>query len=234
MDFPTLYTERLTLRMLDDMDKHAILEIYSNPEVTRHYDLSTLTAPIQAEKLIDYFNSRFKTRSGVRWGIVDKGTRQLVGTCGFNSWNPKYHSANIGFELHHDVWGKGFATEALHRVLDYAYDKGLGFEVNRIQALVAPKNEKAINLVEKLGFEHEGLLRDYGYWKGQYQNVLSFSLLRRDWGKPKKNYDEQEPQQIEHKDEKKSGLFGLFGKKKSSVDDLYDAAQHSNDKPPKG
>jgi len=230
MDFPALYTERLTLRMIDDMDKHAILEIYSDPEVTKHYDLSTLSAPIQAEKLIDYFNSRFKAHTGVRWGIVDKATRRLIGTCGFNTWNPKYQSATIGFELRPDCWGKGFATEAIHRILDYAFDKGFGFPVNRVQVLITPKNEAAINLVEKLGFEVEGLLRDYGYWKGQHQNVLSFSLLKKEWGKPKEHHDIEDPLLLAQKEQKRSGLFGLFGKKKSAVDELYDNAQPKDKK----
>jgi [ribosomal protein S5]-alanine N-acetyltransferase len=215
VDFPTLYTERLALRGLDPDDKQAIFDLYSNEEVTRYYDLSTLTALVQAEKLIDYFIGRYKAHQGMRWAIVNKSTHKVIGTCGFNSWTPKYHSASIGYEIHPEHWGKGFANEALSRMIDYAFSKGLGFQVNRIQSLITPSNERGIHMAEKLGFQLEGLLREYGYWKAKPQDVYSYSLLRRDLNfRNIVKSEDFERIALDVEPEKKSMMSRLFNRKK--------------------
>jgi len=49
--------------------------------------------------------------------------------------------------------------------------------VHRIEALVTPNNTGSIRLLEKLGFCQEGLRREFGFWKGCYQDVYLYALL---------------------------------------------------------
>ena len=53
--------------------------------------------------------------------------------------------------------------------------------LNRIQALVMPGNEASAGLLDKLGFSEEGLLREFAFFKGRYQDLRCYSLLRREW-----------------------------------------------------
>jgi ribosomal-protein-alanine N-acetyltransferase len=60
---------------------------------------------------------------------------------------------------------------------------GFGFrqmQLNRIEAQVHPENTASLKLVAGLGFVQEGLLREAGWWGGQAQDLLQFSLLRRE------------------------------------------------------
>ena len=71
-------------------------------------------------------------------------------------------------------------TEALREVLCHGFE---AMQLNRIDALVYPKNERSIRLLRELGFKQEGLLREYFYLAGKFHNHLLFSLLKRDWSK---------------------------------------------------
>jgi ribosomal-protein-alanine N-acetyltransferase len=68
--------------------------------------------------------------------------------------------------------------EALSAVLDWGFAH---MELNRVEAQVHPENAASISSVSRLGFQHEGLLRELGYWRGQYHDMLQYSLLRKDW-----------------------------------------------------
>jgi ribosomal-protein-alanine N-acetyltransferase len=176
--FPQLETDRLLLRQVTPADTEAIFRIFSDDEVTRYYDLISFSSPEQAQRLIARLNERFEQGEGIRWGIFQKATGQLIGTCGYNGWVRTSYRASIGYDLARSAWGQGFMTEALQAVLRYGFDT---LEINRVEALVLPGNVQSMRVLEKLGFQAEGNRRGYGYWKNQFWDLYCFSLLRSDW-----------------------------------------------------
>lgn len=86
--------------------------------------------------------------------------------------------ANISYAVAAEHWGRGIATAALRAAIPAAL---IDFpEVVRIQALVEVENEGSQRVLEKLGFCREGLLRKYGFCKGEIRNFIVFSFLRTD------------------------------------------------------
>ena len=134
MNFPELETSRLTLNQLSSNDSEALFKIFSDKEVVKFYDIEAYDAEEQSLKLIEFFNARFIDGVGIRWAVRLKSTNQLIGTCGFNSWNQKMKNAGIGYEFSSKYWGQGYATEVLHKVIDSAFLNQLPFgELYRIQ-----------------------------------------------------------------------------------------------------
>lgn len=72
--------------------------------------------------------------------------------------------AEIGYEIHPEQWRKGYTLEALSEVILYGFDV-LG--LTRIGAVVFIENEASNNLLEKVGFQKEGILKDYMYQDGK-------------------------------------------------------------------
>ena len=178
MNFPVFETNRLRLDKLTHDDSFAVFELFSTAKVIQYYDLEAFKDVSQAEELIDLFQSRFEAKTGIRWAIRQKDTKHLLGTCGFNSWNPKMRHAVVGYDLLPKYWGAGFATEALRRVVEAAFNAELSCgALNRIQADTVLGNQASESLLLKVGFKEEGVRRQSGFWKGQFHDLKCFGLI---------------------------------------------------------
>ncbi|MEH7113158.1 GNAT family protein [Neobacillus niacini] len=173
--FPTLETDRLVLREISKDDAEGIFACFSNEKVTRYYGQETLKSMEQAEAFVNFFSNSYKQKKGIRWGIERKGTQGIIGTIGFNAWSPKNKRAEIGYEIHPEHWRKGYTSEAVLKVIQYGFgDLGL----TRIGAVVFIDNEASTNLLYKVGFQKEGVLRDYMYQNGKAFDTYVYSLLK--------------------------------------------------------
>ena len=185
MSFPNLATGRLTLQQLTKQDAKALFEIFSDQAVVKFYDIEAFDSELQAVKLIEFFNTRFDEKAGIRWGIRLQETDELIGTCGFNSWNQKMKNAGIGYELSSHHWGMGYATEALHKIIQSAFSNHLPLgEVYRIQGDTMIGNHASESVLIKLGFVDEGVRRASGYWKNAFHDLKCFGLLKPDFNLP--------------------------------------------------
>jgi [ribosomal protein S5]-alanine N-acetyltransferase len=173
--FPTLETERLILREIISEDAPEVFGIFSDPKVMLYYDIEALTEPKQAFEVINRFTEWRQKEQGIRWGIALKGSGRILGTCGL-IWKRHNRSAILGYDLSWDFWGRGIMTEALKPVLTYAFDH----EVNRVEAMTHTENVTSQRVLTRLGFQAEGILRDYFYFKGKFFDLKCFSLLRTD------------------------------------------------------
>lgn len=178
MDFPELETKRIKLVQVVQEHANAYYDIMSRDDVTVYYGMDSLESEKQAVEMIDSFHSTFEMKRGIRWGILSKDTGGFIGTLGLNNLNIKGKKAEIGYELHPSYWGKGITTEAVTKVLQYSFED---LDLFRIGAVTYPQNEPSIQLLKKLGFSQEGLLRGYLYQRKQSHDALVFSLLKPEW-----------------------------------------------------
>lgn len=177
--FPKLETKRLLLRQITFADTETLFRYWSDDEVTKYMNIESFQNPKQAEDIIRLLNNLFEQKEAIRWGIVQKEDDRLIGTCGYNSWlKDQAFRGEIGYELGHAYWGKGFMQEALRAIISYGFE---AMNLNRIEAMVMLEASRSMNLLLKLGFQKEGILREHGYWKGQFWDEYCLSLLKRDW-----------------------------------------------------
>ncbi|MEQ6898835.1 GNAT family N-acetyltransferase [Microbacterium sp. KR10-403] len=115
--------------------------------------------------------------TALRLAIERRADGEFIGWCTFNSWNPDFRSASIGYALARAEWGKGFATEAAAALLDWAY---AALDLNRVQAEADTRNIASRRVLEKLGFLLEGTLREDCVVDGVVSDSWIFGLLRRD------------------------------------------------------
>ena len=176
--FPALETERLLLRRLTSDDADFIFQHFSDPQVTQYLlDEPPLTDYEQALEIIEFY-AQPAGKSYNRWGIVRRADDQLIGSCGYHKWERRCFRAELGYDLSPAYWGQGYMAEALTAVISHGFT---GMALNRIDALVYPDNIRSVRLLQKLGFQIEGTLRDYFYLAGQFYDHHLLALLRRDW-----------------------------------------------------
>lgn len=177
--FPQLETTHLLLRDLCPEDAPAIFRIFSDPQVTRYYDLETFSSHAQARELIDRFRQRFANRIGLRWGIVPRAAPDsLLGTCGFNAWFQSSRRAIVGYDLIRSHWRRGIISQALTAILHFGFEQ---MSLNRAEALTFVENLPSQRLLEKLGFQREGILREYEYLQDRFVDMAIYSLLEREF-----------------------------------------------------
>ena len=176
-DFPLLQTDRLNLIEIKQCHLGDIYKLYSDENVTRFYNLLPFKCEQDAQKVIDWYQNRFKDQLGIRWGITLKGKQNIIGTIGFNNFT-KRHRANIGYDLQTEYWNCGYITEALKAVIDFGFNQ---LEINRIEAEVMQGNVMSERVLDKFNFKNEGVLRQWMFWNEKHYDMTMFSLLRTDY-----------------------------------------------------
>jgi ribosomal-protein-alanine N-acetyltransferase len=180
--FPVIETERLLLREFCPTDVPAVFEMYTRADINQWLEHDPMHSIQQAEQRVRNRMDLFTRGLGYRWAITfNDAPETVVGSCGYFHIRVGTETYEMGYEIHPDHWRKGIMTEALTAMLDYSFRGAALKPVHRLEALVDPKNVASIRLLEKLGFQKEGLRREFGYWKGQYQDVVLFALLRNEW-----------------------------------------------------
>ncbi len=88
--------------------------------------------------------------------------------------------AELGIIIFPQEQGKGYATDALRTVINYAFKD---MNLHRLEAEVIEYNEASKKMIEKLGFKEEGRLREAKYSKGKYWDILRYGLLKDEYEK---------------------------------------------------
>lgn len=182
--FPVLETKRLVLRKVTKEDATSMLNYLSDEVVMKYYGLEPFKSINDALDEISWYQSIHNNKTGIRWGITLKEQGDVIGSCGFHNNVSQHFRTEIGFELSKEQWGKGIALEAVQAIINYGFEH-MNFQ--RIEALIEPPNRASIKLVEKLGFIREGLLRNYEFTCGKFDDLYMYSLLKEDFDKVKKS-----------------------------------------------
>ncbi len=175
MHVPELRAGELTLRPIKDTDTAALFKLFSNDEVTRYMDIASFNNIIEATQIITHFREQQQTDQGFRVAITLTERDELIGTCGFHNWKKPHYKAEIGYDLMPEYWGHGIMTEAVGALIAFGFRE---MELNRIEAFVDPVNSASAKLLLRLGFRHEGLLRDAFFEKGSFVDADIYSVLK--------------------------------------------------------
>ena len=175
--FPKLETERLILRQIQDDDVDALFTVFSNPEVTAFGDKLHHSRE-ESQAFFQKLQAWYRQRENVEWGITCKGDDTLIGTCGFYNFDEGFHRADIGYELRPDYWRQGLMSEALTTILTFAFTT---MGLHRIDAVVHEGNERSQGILRKLGFVHEGTLRQRFFLQDHFLDEYYYGLLKDEW-----------------------------------------------------
>jgi [ribosomal protein S5]-alanine N-acetyltransferase len=175
---PTLQTTRLLLRPFTESDADAIYALQSNAHVMRYWNTPPWTNRSQANAFIATCRKMEEDGSGARFAIETRDQHAFFGSGSMFGWNPVYRSLGIGYCFAQPAWGKGYATEAMHAMLRWAYDS---LDLNRVETELDTRNAASARVLEKLGFEREGLKREVCIVSGEVSDSWIYGLLRWDW-----------------------------------------------------
>ncbi|MGW7335258.1 GNAT family N-acetyltransferase [Streptomyces sp. NPDC054808] len=175
---PVLHTPRLRLRPFTDADGDRLFALHGNTRVMRYWDSPPWTERARAERFLSNCRTMEEEGTGARVAVDRVSDGAFVGWCGLSAWNPVYRSASLGYCLDEPMWGHGYAPEAAHALLRWAFDT---LDLNRVQAEADTRNPASARVLEKLGFVREGTLREDCVVNGEVSDSWVYGLLRREW-----------------------------------------------------
>jgi RimJ/RimL family protein N-acetyltransferase len=147
-------TARLLLRRPTNADAPAIFERYSgDPEVTRYVGWPMHHTVAETRDFLAWSDGEWERWPAGPYLLCSRADGRLLGGTGLGFETP--WRASTGYVLARDAWGLGLATEALGAMVELAASLG----VRRLYALCHAEHRASRRVLEKVGFECEGVLR---------------------------------------------------------------------------
>jgi RimJ/RimL family protein N-acetyltransferase len=169
-----LETDRLILRRQRASDIPFLVDLWSDPEVTRH-----LGGPRDRDQLQEAFEETARDPFAEQhdlWPVVERETGRPVGHCGLLDKDVEGGmEIELIYILAESAWGQGYATEIAQALRDYGLSS-LGIE--RLIALIEPGNEISERVATKVGMRFEREIRRHGTTR------LLYCVSSRDEGAP--------------------------------------------------
>jgi ribosomal-protein-alanine N-acetyltransferase len=168
--------DRIYLRGVcpDDVNE-AYYRWMNDPEVNKY--LESRFYPHSLERLRDYVCSKLGDQENPFFAIILKEGDRHIGNIKLGPINTIHRFADIGIIIgEQDCWGKGYGTEAIRLIVEYAFNT---LNLHKVTAGFYKPNIKSMKAFEKAGFSQEGVRKSHCYCDGKYVDDILFGLVRK-------------------------------------------------------
>jgi len=173
--------EHVRLRAVEKDDLPRFVAWFNDPDVRRNLLIYQPLSMGQEEKWYQDMLSRPIDEQPLCIEVLEDNDWVVIGDAGFLNINPHDRSAELGISLGDKrYWDQGFGTESVRLLVEHGFNQ---MNLNRIFLHVFETNLHGIRCYEKVGFKHEGRLREARYLDGRYIDVLVMSILKHEWKK---------------------------------------------------
>ena len=179
MPFDAIATPRLILRAPRESDLAAFLAYRNHPDNCRYQGL----APTDAASALAFLRTQaaLDVAAGDCWMMCALERREdgrMIGEVGMYIGAAAQGSGDLGWSIHPDFQGHGYATEAARALLGYAFGvRGL----HRVTANGDARNAASTRVMERLGMRREGVFVQSRFADGAWRDEVLYALLREEW-----------------------------------------------------
>lgn len=176
--FPSLHTERLTLRGYRDTDFNQMVDVLNNENITK--ETANIPYPFTNEdalKRVEFITKGFENKTNYIFVITKNEKDSLIGQIGLHL-DVQNNKAEIGYWISEAFWGKGIATESLTALLKFGFEE---LNLNKIFATHFLDNPSSGKVLIKNGMIKEGLLKDEYKKRDKYCSVNQYRLTKEEY-----------------------------------------------------
>lgn len=172
-----IYGEKIILRAMEVEDADLLLDIINDPDTERM--LGGSSYPVSYDMQCEWIRKQ-KNNNEIFRAIIalQDNMKEGIGTVILNNIDLKNGTAEVHIKMSiQSCRGKGYGTDALNTVVDYAFNE---MRLNCVYAEVLAYNTISLKLFEKCNFKKEGVLRERVFKNGKFVNVVSFAKTNGD------------------------------------------------------
>ena len=118
--------------------------------------------------------ARAVPRRNYTLAVVVRASDELIGAVHLGETSSEHRRGEMGYVLARAHWGQGYATEAGATILRFGFDD---VGLHKISATCDPANAASAHVLEKIGMEYEGRLRQHLLIRGQWKDRLAYAAL---------------------------------------------------------
>lgn len=172
-----LETPRLILRKFRDADFDALLEMDARPETVR-YEPQKGADGVRTYLAEAALKAQFEPRAHYRFAVTIRPNDTARGLLGLAMNFAMTRDWEIGWMVHPDEWGKGYASEAARSVLELAFTR---LNAHRVIAFCDVENRASERVMQKLGMRREAHMRQTRLLRGEWRDELLYAILESEW-----------------------------------------------------
>ncbi|WP_084959681.1 GNAT family N-acetyltransferase [Thermoactinospora rubra] len=178
-DYPLL-TDRLALRPFTLEDLPAYHAYGSRPDVVRYLYWQVRDLPASRAALEQAMTRTSLQAEGdaLELAVTSRASGELLGSVLLFWRSQEHRQGEIGYVLHPDHHGHGYATEAARVMLHLGFDR---LELHRVYGRLDARNTASARVLEKLGMRREAHLVHNEYVKGEWTDEVIYAMLRSEW-----------------------------------------------------
>lgn len=169
--FPKLFTERLILRSVENIDINLIHQLHSDPIANAFVGRENSSNLKKAEEYIIRMQNLVSKNECIYWVIKEKQNDNSIGSICLWNFDIENDIVEIGYEMLSEFKGKGMMTEVINKVVEYAF---MEIKANIITAFPSSENIASVNLLKKLNFELED--KKYNNTHENVKNPVTYTL----------------------------------------------------------
>ena len=174
---PALVTTTLTLRELRLSDAAPLMALLTAEEVTRF--ISPPPSTVEGfERFILWTQRERVAGNSVSFGVVPAGSDAAIGLFQIRKLEPGFATAEWGFALGSQYWGKGIFAEGALLVMEFVFDT---MGVHRLEARAVVQNGRGNGALQKIGATREGVLHKSFLRDGKYLDQILWAIVDADW-----------------------------------------------------
>ncbi|GAB3429534.1 GNAT family protein [Flindersiella endophytica] len=131
---------------------------FRSDPVAQYFNSEPMRDVAEATALIEQLRAGFAAGEQIPWAVTVRPDDRAVGLFTVNYWNRFHRRAEIGYDLARTHWGRGLAYEGMAAIVAFGFTE-LG--LHRIETETIADNVRSVRLLERLGFQREGVRREY-------------------------------------------------------------------------
>ncbi len=172
--FHTLEAGNICFKSLAADDTREIHTYVSDEEVSRFIGWKLMKTLDETRAFIETMLKREAAGTHMYASVILKATQAIIGTVMIFDFDQIANQAEIGYVFHKKYWSKGYGTESIALLTDFAFDT---LKLHKLHASVVDANIGSARILEKNGYELEGRIKDHFYIDSTYYDQLLYGKI---------------------------------------------------------